>query len=89
MNVYNINAVNKIEQKIVQLNHHNDSKSNILQPVFFRAIETRDIIIHPAVTETISLNLDTYKSKVDTFKIRIEEIDFIESMIRPMEKENA
>ena len=79
MNVYNINAVNKIEQKIVQLNHHNDSKSNILQPVFFRAIETRDIIIHPAVTETISLNLDTYKSKVDTFKIRIEEIDFIES----------
>jgi hypothetical protein len=78
MNIYNINAVNKIEQNIVQLNHQNDSKSNILQPIFFRAIESRDIIIHPAVTETISLNLDIYKSKVNTFKIRLENVDFIE-----------
>ena len=78
MNVYNINAVNKIEQKIVQLNHQNDSKANIIQPVFFRSIETRDIILHPAVSETISLNLDVYKSKVATFQIQIEGVCFVE-----------
>ena len=69
---YNINAVNKIEKKIVQINRPENSKSNIISPVFFSTQLLSDIIIHPEVTETICINLDAYKSKVDRFIIKID-----------------
>ena len=78
MNLYNINAVNKIENKVIKLSRPSDSKSNIIQPTFFRTTELSNIMIHPAVTETICINLDQYKSKVDTFILQIEDICFEE-----------
>ena len=78
MNVYNINAVNKIENKIVQMNRVGDSRSNIVQSVFYRVSEVSDIILHPEVTETICINLDAYKALVDTFMIKIEGTSFNE-----------
>lgn len=68
--------VNKIENKIVQLERPNDSRSNIVQPVFFRAKETEILTLHPVVTENISINLDDYKSKVDTFILQIGGVNF-------------
>lgn len=78
MVTYNINTVNKIENKIVKFENSIDSKSNIIQPTFFRSTELSNIIIHPAVTETISINLDQYKSQVEYFILQIEDISFAE-----------
>lgn len=76
MNITQYNVVNKIENKIVQLERPNNSKSNIIQPIFFRAKETEVLTIHPNVTENISINLDDYKSKVDAFILQIEGVNF-------------
>lgn len=78
MDVFNINAINKIENKTIHVGTTNDIKSHIIQPTFFKSLHVMDLIIHPDVTETISINLDDYKSKVDTFIIQIENTQFIE-----------
>lgn len=76
MNIYNINAVDKIEYKVYKLNNPTDAKSNIIQPVFFKVYDLPSIIVHPNVTENICLNLDQYKSKVKSFTILLENIQF-------------
>lgn len=78
MNNYTINAVNKVQQNIIQLDRPDNYKANIIKPIFFRARELASLIIHPAVTEQICINLDQYKSKVDTFIIKIENTSFVE-----------
>lgn len=78
MKVYNINAINKNIIKTVNLNSPENSKSNIIQPVFFRSRELSNIMIHPEITENICINLDQYKSKVKGFALLIEGISFPE-----------
>lgn len=78
MNNYTVNAVNKIEKKIVQIEKPNDYKSNLIKPVYFRVRELSSLVIHPAVTENICINLDAYRSQVDTFYIQIEDAVFVE-----------
>ena len=78
MQVLNIEAVNKIETKVIEISRPEDTKSNIIQPVFFRSVEVAGITIHPAVTETICINLDQYKSKVETFMLQVEGICYPE-----------
>ena len=68
-NTYNV--VNKIENKIIQIDRPNESKANMIQPVFFRVKDTEVLTLHPNVTENISINLDDYKSKVDKFTLMI------------------
>ena len=72
MEINTYNVVNKIENKIVQLEHPHESKTNIMQPVFFRVKELEVLTLHPVVTENISINLDDYKSKVSRFTLLIE-----------------
>ena len=79
MNNYTINAVNKIEKKVIQIEKPNDSKSNMIKPVYFRTATLSNIIVHPAVTENICINLDAYKSQVETFFIQIEGVVFVET----------
>lgn len=76
MKQYNINAVNKIVNNIIMVDKPGDSKSNIIQPIFFRSVESNSIIIHPEVTQNICINLDRYKSKVKNFILKIEGISF-------------
>lgn len=78
MITYNINTVNKIEKKIINVERSSDYKSNIIRPVFFRAQESNYITIHSTVTENISINLDSYKSKVSSFRLQVEGINFTE-----------
>lgn len=78
MNIYNIRAVNKVQNTVVQMENPNDSKSGLIQPVFFQTRNIQDVTIHPAVTENILINLDAYKSKVSTFILQIEGQTFIE-----------
>ena len=76
MNINNYTVVNKIENKIIQLERPNDSKSKIIQPVFFRVKDSEVLTLHPNVTENICINLDDYKSKVDTFVLQIDNCKF-------------
>lgn len=76
MEVKNFNVVNKIINQIVQFDKPDDSKSNIIQPVFFKTRDLQDLIIHPEVTENVCINLDAYKSKVEIFSIQIEGCNF-------------
>lgn len=78
MNLYNVNVVNKTQQIIKKYENVNDAKSNIIQPVFYKARDVNDLIIHPEVTENISINLDSFKSKVNRFIIQIEGCAFNE-----------
>ena len=79
MNVININTVNKIQKNIIQLDRPKDYKSNITKPVYYRVREISHIVVHPEVTENICINLDKYKYLVDSFILKIEGINFIES----------
>jgi hypothetical protein len=76
MEINNYTLVNKIENKIIQLDRPNDSKSNIIQPVFFRVKDTKTLNIHPAVNENVCIDLSDYKSKVESFKIQMEGVKF-------------
>lgn len=76
MNHLNITAINKITNEVVQLDNINNSKSNIVQPVFVRVRDMQDIIIHPQVTENICINLDPYKATVNNFIIKLEDQHF-------------
>ncbi len=78
MNTYNIDAINRIEQKVVMLERPEDYKANIQKPVFIRTQDTRMINLHPAVTENIAINLDAYKNKVNMFALKIGDAIFWE-----------
>ena len=78
MTIQNINVINKITLENQQYHSPENSKSNIILPVFYKVRELGHVIIHPEVNENICLNLDAYKSKVDTFVIQIEGIKFVE-----------
>ena len=78
MELINLNVINKIENKIIQVANSHDSKSNIVQPVFYRVSELGDLLLHTAVTENVCVNLDKYKSKVNSFYIQIGGVTFPE-----------
>lgn len=65
-------TINKTVQQITNISTTTSSKSGIVQPVFIRVRDVGDIVVHPAVTENICINLDAYKSAVDKFFIQIE-----------------
>lgn len=68
---YKCNIVNKIQKNIVKIDKPSDYKNNIIKPVFFRTQELSDLQLHGAVTENISINLDSYKNKVDIFYLNV------------------
>ena len=78
MNIIRPRFINKTIQQVVEMTAQTDSKSNIIQPVFFRSRELASIIVHPAVTENICINLDAYKAAVERFYIKIEGVAFYE-----------
>ena len=78
MNVFNINAVNKVSQTVIQMERPDDYKANLIKPVFFRTQDLGSIVVHPEVTENICINLDSYKSKVDSFVLKLEGVLFNE-----------
>lgn len=55
-----------------------DTKNHLIHPVFFRVHPLGSIVVHPAVDENICINLDNYKSKVDSFNIKLGSVSFPE-----------
>lgn len=78
MNLIKPRIVNQTIKQVVEMTSQTDSKSNIIQPVFFRSRDVAQIVVHPAVSENISINLDAYKGQVDRFYMKIEGVVFPE-----------
>ena len=76
MEFVNYTVVNKIHNEIIQLERPDNSKSNIIQPIFFKVKDTEFLTLHPAVTENICINLDDYKSKVEHFTLQVGDCKF-------------
>ena len=72
-------TINKTIQQVTNITATTDSKAGIVQPVFIRVRDAASLVIHPAVTENICINLDAYKSSVKKFMIQIEGCTFAES----------
>lgn len=68
----NITIINKTVQEITTVTPNDSTKSHIIQPIFYQTRNISKVIIHPEVTENICINLDSYKSNVNTFSIKIE-----------------
>lgn len=75
---YNVSVVNKIHKDIVTINRPEDYKANIIRPVFITTNPLGNLTIHPAVTENIAINLNSYKANVELFYLRVEGVDFVE-----------
>ena len=78
MKLNNYNVVNVIENKIVTVERPNDYKANIVKPIFVKTQENDSIRLYRSVTQNISLNLDAYKNKVDSFILKIGDMNFYE-----------
>ena len=78
MNIIKLKAINKIEQKVTVVTPTDSTKKHLLQPVFYQTRNAENLIIHPSVTENISINLDSYKALVSRFKLQIEGVIFNE-----------
>ena len=78
MDNVNLKATNKIIQNVQVVTPTDSTKKHLLQPVFYQTRNIENIILHPAVTENIALNLDSYKGNVDRFKLQIEGVIFNE-----------
>lgn len=74
----NINVINTIQKSTLEYDIPDNSKSNIIIPVFYKSTESGTIVIHPEVNENLCINLDQYKAKVDSFVLQVENIKFHE-----------
>ena len=78
MNIYNLDVVNKIEKRIVQVTNGVDDKSNIINNVFVITSKIDDLVIYPKVTQNVLIPLNGYKNKVTLFYLLIEGVCFTE-----------
>lgn len=78
MEVKEINTVNKVEKQVINIERPTDYKSNIIKPVFFKAYSLNNLVLHSEVTEQVCINLDRYKSKVDSFILKIGSVNINE-----------
>jgi hypothetical protein len=84
-NMNNINFNNKVNC-IIQKNIVNDNTLNIsnnvpkviYKPVFYKVQDLQNIQIRQGLTQNIGINLNNYMSKVETFILTIDGINFIE-----------
>jgi hypothetical protein len=75
-----INTFNQISQETIIVPKPNDStKNHIMQPIFYQTRSLNETIIHPAVSENICINLDSYKSLVKRFILQVEGVTFKEA----------
>lgn len=79
MDFINLTAINRIVQKTTVMSKTPDNaKNHMVQPIFYQTRDIGDVVIHPAVTEIIALNLDSYKTRVSRFLVQIEGVSFKE-----------
>ncbi len=74
-----IHIVNKtVTENIINNITGTSTSSYQLQPLFFRAVDLTSITLRKDITDRIAINLDIYKSKVDTFIFRVNNMYYPE-----------
>lgn len=76
--IIDIQAVNKVVNKVVQMSRSTDYKSNIQKPVYIKTQPTDSITLHSNVNENVCINLDTYKSSTNLFLLKIDGTSYTE-----------
>ena len=82
-NINFINNINCVVSKKYEGNSINSSLNNnqkiIFKPIFYRTSDLQNVRIRSNVTQNIGINLMKYMTKVDTFKMKIDNIEYIET----------
>ena len=87
MNTDNFNFINNVTCVVKQNNDNLVNVSDglissrqhiIYKPIFYKVQETQNIKIRKNVTQNIGVNLGDYITKVETFKIRFGNNEFVE-----------
>ena len=81
-NVNFINSINCFVNKNETSNNifnRNIGQKIILKPVFYKVKDLQNITLRSTLTQNIGINLSEYMSKVETFKIIIENNEFVET----------
>ena len=80
-----INNINCIVNKEVDNSNSfssgqkNQSTKILYQPIFYRTQDLQNIKLRSNITQNIGINLSQYMSKVEAFKIIIDNLEFVES----------
>lgn len=61
------------------VNINNYGSKVIFKPMFYRSNDAQNIKLRSNVNQNIGINLNEYMTKVETFKLRINDIEYIES----------
>jgi hypothetical protein len=84
--VGNINFINKINCVVAKKSDNSTIESSlknnqkiVFKPIFYRVSDLQNIRIRSNVVQNIGINLMKYMTKVDTFKMKINEIEYVES----------
>lgn len=77
--VNNINCIVEKPQNELKDVEVNKQQKIIFKPIFFKTQDLQNIRLRSGVTQNIGINLVNYMTKVETFKLVIEGIEFIEN----------
>ena len=82
----NINFINTINCVITKQNDSNSIESSfknnqkiIYKPIFYKVSDLQNIRLRSNTTQNIGINLIKYMTKVDTFKMKINEYEYVET----------
>ena len=78
--INNINCVIKKDMNEEYTEINRNSPKVIYKPIFYKVADIQNVKIRRNVKQNIGINLLNYLTKVDTFKIIIDEKEYVESM---------
>ena len=70
--------VNKKPNSNVNTNRLNYNQKIIFKPIFYKVKDLQNITLRPNINQKIGINLSDYLSKINTFKIVIENKEYVE-----------
>lgn len=84
----NLNFINNIncvvtnvskDNNITSISDHLKGTNFIYKPIFYKVQELQNIKIREGVTQNIGINLVSYMTKIDTFKLVLDNTEYVES----------
>ena len=70
--------VNKKSSDEVFVNNSTYNQKIIFKPIFYKVKDLQNIVLKPNINQKIGINLSEYLSKISTFKIIIENTEYVE-----------
>jgi hypothetical protein len=70
--------VNKKGNDEININKANYNQKVIFKPIFYKVKDLQNITLRPNINQKIGINLSDYMSKIGTFKIVIENTEYVE-----------